>query len=175
LTRVRYAKGALATVEVSSTRAAIASLLEKYRQGGKAENIIHIVHKVPDGAPVFTPGTELAEEFAELSPKLGEKVIGKNFPSSFAKTDLHEYLESIGVKKIVLVGYMVSYVLSGMVARADADNRYCRRMYASRQPQERVLSWVMMSSSLQMVLVIGIFREQVGKRLQRFVKSFDPH
>ena len=66
---------------------------------------------------MFTPGTELAEEFEELSPKEGEKVIGKNYPSSFAKTDLNEYLESIGIKKIVLVGYMVSEAMNG--------SRYC--------------------------------------------------
>jgi nicotinamidase-related amidase len=106
----RYAQGALATVDVSSTRAAIATLLEKYRKGGKPENIVHVVHIVPDGAPVFTPGTELAEEFQELSPKEGEKVIKKNFPSSFAGTGLKEYLDGLGIKKVVLVGYMVSFV-----------------------------------------------------------------
>jgi hypothetical protein len=47
-------------------------LLDKYRKdGGK---VVHIVHKVPEGAPIFSPGTELAEEFEELRPKEGEKV-----------------------------------------------------------------------------------------------------
>jgi nicotinamidase-related amidase len=89
-----------------STRKAISSLVEKYRgAGGK---IVHVVHKTPDGAPVFTPNTKLAEEFEELTPKNGEKVIGKNHPSSFADTDLHEYLGGKGGSKIVLTGYMVS-------------------------------------------------------------------
>ena len=35
---------------------------------------MHILHKVPDGAPLFTPGTELAEEFEELKPREGEEV-----------------------------------------------------------------------------------------------------
>lgn len=65
---------------------------------------MHVVHSTPDGAPVFTPGTELAEEFDELKPLSGEKVIKKVHPSSFADTDLHEYL---GGGKIVLTGYMV--------------------------------------------------------------------
>ncbi len=39
---------------------------------------MHVVHGTPEGAPVFTPGTELAEEFKELQPKSesGEKVRG---------------------------------------------------------------------------------------------------
>lgn len=46
----RYAQGHLKTVNVESTRKAIASLLEKYRSGGgDGKNIVHVVHKVPDG------------------------------------------------------------------------------------------------------------------------------
>ena len=69
-----YAVGKLTTEDVKSTRAAIASLLEKYRKSGNTKNIVHVVHSTPDGAPVFTPGTELAEEFDELKPKEGEHV-----------------------------------------------------------------------------------------------------
>ena len=69
-----YAVGKLVTEDIDSTRKAIAGLLEKYRKDGKSKNIVHVVHQVPDGAPVFTPGTELAEEFAELKPKEGEHV-----------------------------------------------------------------------------------------------------
>ena len=78
-----YADGKLATYNVSSTRKAIAGLLEGYRGAVGAEgsgngeskgNIVHVVHKVPEGTPVFTSGTELAEEFVELKPKDGEPV-----------------------------------------------------------------------------------------------------
>jgi nicotinamidase-related amidase len=97
-----YAEGALKVTDAPSTRKAIASLLEKYRSAnGK---IVHVVHQTPEGAPVFTPKTKLAEEFEELTPKNGEKVVGKNHPSSFADTDLHEH---IGGGKVVLTGYMV--------------------------------------------------------------------
>jgi hypothetical protein len=101
-----YAEGKLKCSNTASSRKVIASLLEKYRQGnGK---IVHVVHDTPDGAPVFTPGTKLAEEFDELAPKDGEKVIHKNYPSSFAGTDLHKHL---GGGKIVLTGYMVCLFL----------------------------------------------------------------
>ncbi len=55
----------------------------------------------------ITPGTNLAKEFDELTPKDGEKVIEKIHPSSFADTTLHDYLRGAGSKKVVLTGYMV--------------------------------------------------------------------
>lgn len=101
-----YAEGKLKTINVEATRAAIASLLEKYRAADAP--VIHVVHKTPDGAPVFTQGTALAQEFDELKPKDNESVLSKQFPSAFAGTSLQEILEATGRKKVVLVGYMVS-------------------------------------------------------------------
>ncbi|KAK6428468.1 phospholipase C type enzyme, partial [Oleoguttula sp. CCFEE 5521] len=85
-----YASGKLKVTDAPSTRKAIAGLLEKYREANG--QVIHVVHEVPDGAPVFTPKTDLAEEFDELKPKNGEKLIKKNHPSAFADTELHELL-----------------------------------------------------------------------------------
>jgi nicotinamidase-related amidase len=100
-----YAEGKLKVTDAPSSRKAIASLLQRYRDaGGK---IVHVVHKTPDGAPIFTPKTKLAEEFEELSPREGEKVIEKLHPSSFADTSLHDYLRGVGGLKVVLTGYMV--------------------------------------------------------------------
>ena len=100
-----YAEGKLKVSNAPETRQSISALLEKFRKAqGK---VIHIKHTVPEGAPVFTPKTKLAEEYDELKPKEGEKVIEKVHPSSFADTDLHEHLGGKGGSKIVLVGYMV--------------------------------------------------------------------
>lgn len=102
-----YAEGHLKVTNAPESRKAIASLLEKYRSAnGK---VVHIVHQTPNGAPVFTPDTKLAAEFEELTPKDGEKVVGKMHPSAFAETDLHEYLGGKGGSKLVLTGYMVSF------------------------------------------------------------------
>jgi nicotinamidase-related amidase len=101
-----YASGALKVTNAEASGAVIASLLKKYREAnGK---IVHILHATPEGAPLFTPGTELAEEFEEVKAKEGEEVVWKNFPGSFAETKLQAILEGWGVKKVVLVGYMVS-------------------------------------------------------------------
>ncbi|KAI9926243.1 hypothetical protein ASPWEDRAFT_53472 [Aspergillus wentii DTO 134E9] len=120
-----YAHGNLQIDRVAESRKVISDLLIRYRQGGNGRNIVHVVHQTPPGAPVFTPGTELAQEFDELTPVSGEKVVSKNFPSSFAQTDLHEYLGSLGSvgRKIVLVGYM-AHVCVSTTARAGNELGY---------------------------------------------------
>ncbi|KJJ36612.1 pyrazinamidase/nicotinamidase [Aspergillus flavus AF70] len=120
-----YASGQLKVEGVAESRKVIADLLSRYRNGGDGSNIVHVVHEVPAGAPVFTPGTSLAEEFEELTPRPGEKIVTKNFPSSFAKTDLHDYLIGLGDlgKKIVLVGYM-AHVCISTTARAGSELGY---------------------------------------------------
>jgi len=105
-----YAEGKAKVTNAPESRKAISALLEKYRKaGGK---VVHVTHSVPDGAPVFTPGTNLAEEFDELKPKDGEKALQKVHPSCFVDTELHDYLNGIGSKKIVLTGYMAHVCVS---------------------------------------------------------------
>lgn len=119
-----YADGKLRTANVDKTRRAISDLLTKYRSGGgDPANIIHVKHEVPAGAPVFTPDTPLAEEFSELTPKSGEKVITKNYPGSFTSTDLDEHLKKTGAKKVVLTGYM-AHVCVSTTARQAAERGY---------------------------------------------------
>lgn len=113
-----YAEGKLQVSNVATSRKVIASLLQKYREA--KGDIVHVMHKTPDGAPLFTPGTRLAEEFDELSPQDGEKVIQKLHPGSFAGTDLEEYLRSGGKGKIVLTGYM-AHVCVSTTARQGAQ------------------------------------------------------
>lgn len=117
----RYADGLLQTANIAQTRSAISSLLETYRtaaadssSNGKS-NIIHVVHSVPEGTPIFTPSTPLAAEFSEIEPKNSEKVISKHLPSAFKDTELHAYLQSLPDgkgKKIVLAGYMAHVCVS---------------------------------------------------------------
>jgi len=113
-----YAYGNLKTENVETTRKAISSLLDKYRGG--IGDVVHVVHQTPDGAPVFTPNTDLALEFEELEPKDGEKVIKKKYPGSFTGTDLQDYLVSTGKKKVVLTGYM-AHVCVSTTARQAAE------------------------------------------------------
>jgi len=60
--------GALTVTNAAASGKVIADLLDKYRKAnGK---IIHILHQTPEGAPVFTPGTDLAEEFKEVKAQV---------------------------------------------------------------------------------------------------------
>ncbi|KAJ1329839.1 isochorismatase family protein [Microdochium nivale] len=113
-----YAQGKLRVADVDASRRAIASLAGRYRDAGAP--IVHVVHATPEGAPVFTPGTELAREFAELEPREGEKTVTKNFPGSFTQTDLQEILTATGRAKLVLTGYM-AHVCVSTTARQGAE------------------------------------------------------
>ncbi|QPC76241.1 hypothetical protein HYE68_006993 [Fusarium pseudograminearum] len=116
-----YAEGKLKVTNVAESRKVIAALLEKYRAANGS--IVHVVHATPEGAPVFTPGTKLAQEFDELKPKDGEAIIQKNYPGSFAKTDLQDVLDKTGKKKVVLTGYM-AHVCVSTTARQAAERGF---------------------------------------------------
>ncbi|KAH7389262.1 Isochorismatase-like protein [Cadophora sp. MPI-SDFR-AT-0126] len=112
-----YVSGALAVTNAEKSGKVIASLLEKYRAAnGK---IIHILYQTPEGAPIFTPGTTMAEEFPALKAIDGEEVIWKSHPGSFADTNLEEVLKGWGSKKLVLTGYMAHVCISTTVRQAS--------------------------------------------------------
>jgi nicotinamidase-related amidase len=116
-----YASGKLSVTNAEASGKVIASLLEKYRAAnGK---VVHILHKTPEGAPIFTPGSELAEEFPSLKAKDGEELIWKMHPGSFAETSLDEVLKKWGIKKVVLTGYM-AHVCVSTTARQAAQRGY---------------------------------------------------
>lgn len=116
-----YVSGKLTVTNAEDSGKVIAGLLEKYRAAnGK---IVHILHKTPEGAPVFTPGTPLADEFPALTPKDGEEVIWKKYPGSFADTNLDAVLKGWGINKVVLTGYM-AHVCVSTTARQASQRDY---------------------------------------------------
>lgn len=63
-----YANGALTVTNAAASGKVIANLLEKYRAAnGK---VIHVMHQTPEGAPIFTPNTDLANEFKDVKAKV---------------------------------------------------------------------------------------------------------
>ena len=69
--------------------------------------VIHIKHiSTNEGAAFFLPKTSGAEIHSLVSPSPDEKVIVKHFPNSFRETDLLEYLQSNGIKNLVITGMM---------------------------------------------------------------------
>ncbi|KAM7185349.1 Isochorismatase-like protein [Rhypophila sp. PSN 637] len=116
-----YKSGKLAVTNAEESGKVIAGLLEKYRAAnGK---IVHVLHQTSEEAPVFTVGTPLADEFAELTPKDGEPVIWKRHPGSFAETNLDDVLKGWGTQKVVLAGYM-AHVCVSTTARQASQRGY---------------------------------------------------
>ncbi|KAI5821496.1 Isochorismatase-like protein [Pyronema omphalodes] len=116
-----YDHGKLAIKNFSASVNKIHELLERYRSAGGS--IIHIYHDTPEGAPLFTPGTELAEPYALTAPKDGETVLHKPAPISFTGTNLDELIKATGKNKLVLTGYMAHVCVSG-TARVAFEKGY---------------------------------------------------
>jgi len=116
-----YSDGLLKVSNPQASSSAIKSLLEKYRSANG--DLVHILHKVPEGAPVFTPNGKASEQMVGLEAKQGEKVIWKQHPGSFAGTELQKWLDEKGKKKVVLAGYM-AHVCVSTTARQAAELGY---------------------------------------------------
>ncbi|KAL8816853.1 MAG: hypothetical protein Q9223_004205 [Gallowayella weberi] len=122
-----YDHGLLAIHEVEKSRQVIGQVLQKWRDG--KGDVVHILHETPEGAPFFTPGTELEREFEELGVWEGEEVrlffllwpvvIRKPKPCAFSDTPLHSHLQKLGKQKIVLVGYMAHVCISATSRMGD--------------------------------------------------------
>ena len=67
--------------------------------------VIHIQHDAGVGSP-YDVTSDIGTIAAEVAPIAGEKVIIKNYPNAFVQTTLDAELKELGVKNIVLAGFM---------------------------------------------------------------------
>ena len=67
--------------------------------------VIHIRHDAGAGTP-YDVNAEIGAICDEVAPIAGEAVITKNYPNSFIATGLDQHLKKLGVKNIVLAGFM---------------------------------------------------------------------
>lgn len=67
--------------------------------------VIHIRHDAGPGTP-YDVSAEIGAICDEVAPITGEMVITKNYPNSFMATELDQQLKNLGVKNIVLAGFM---------------------------------------------------------------------
>lgn len=88
-----------------------AALLERFRWERKT--VIHVKHSF-----------KLFSDFHKsVKPLEKEKVIRKEYPSSFLETDLREYLQENKIEKIVVAG-MMSHMCVDTTVRACQDYGY---------------------------------------------------
>ncbi len=97
-------------------------LLSYFRK--KNLSIVFIQHlATKPNASFFIPDTSGAEIHDTVRPYENETVIVKNFPNSFRKTDLHQYLQSINSTILVICGAM-SHMCVDTTTRAATDLGY---------------------------------------------------
>lgn len=94
-----YDHGQLAISDVESSRAVIGDVLRKYRDAGG--DVVHVRHDTPEGAPLFTPGTELAEEFDELRDEGGREKVSDGCFCSFVFFYCSSFFYFFSQKKLV--------------------------------------------------------------------------
>ncbi|WP_228435826.1 cysteine hydrolase family protein [Chryseobacterium pennipullorum] len=92
-------------------------ILEYFRKNNLP--VIHIQHiSANEGAAFFLPGTSGVEINLLVSPKPGEKIITKHFPNSFRETGLLEYLQSKGIRNLVITGMMTDVCIESTTRAA---------------------------------------------------------
>jgi nicotinamidase-related amidase len=67
--------------------------------------IIHIQHDAGVGTP-YDISADIGAISAEVAPINGEAVVIKNYPNSFWHTNLEAQLNALGIKNLVLAGFM---------------------------------------------------------------------
>ncbi len=67
--------------------------------------VIHIQHDAGAGTP-YDVSAEIGVISKEVAPIKGENVIIKNYPNSFVSTPLEAQLKAIGIKNLVIAGFM---------------------------------------------------------------------
>jgi nicotinamidase-related amidase len=122
-----YREGVMQLTGVEPALQEAAGLLARFRAAGRP--VIHIMHEAGAGTPYDTkaPIGQIADIVA---PKPGETVIVKNYPSSFEKTALKDELDKLGVKNLVLTGFM-THVCVNSTARAAFNNGFASTVVAN--------------------------------------------
>ncbi|WP_087017275.1 cysteine hydrolase family protein [Thaumasiovibrio subtropicus] len=98
------------------------ALLSTWRK--KHWPIIHIQHEAtnPD-MPFMQPGTEGQRIHSSVLPQENEIVITKHYPNAYWETTLHETLQSLDIKELLLCGMMAHMCVSA-TARAGMERGY---------------------------------------------------
>lgn len=117
-----FTGGAMPLAGMDDAAGKVRALLERFRQAGAP--VYHVQHVATrPGATFFVPDTEGCEIHAAASPREGEPVVVKHFPSAFRDTDLDERLRDDGIDKLVICGAM-THMCIDTTTRAAFDLGY---------------------------------------------------
>lgn len=119
-----FENGAMELVGSLSASENAKLVLSKFRN----ENlpIVHIQHlSVAPGSVFFLPETRGQEIHENVKPLDGEKVITKYYPNSFRDTDFLDYLKSLSITELVVVGMMTHMCVDATVRAAKDFDFEC--------------------------------------------------
>lgn len=114
-----FENGRMALVGAEEASLKAAKVLQECRK----ENIpiVYIQHiNDREGAPFFIPDTEGVEIHKNVKPLDNEKIIIKHWPNSFRETELLPYLNSLGIKELIICG-MMTHMCIDTTVRAARD------------------------------------------------------
>ncbi|MEV6107278.1 isochorismatase family protein [Streptomyces sp. NPDC051940] len=114
-----YRRGVMALDGAEQALAAGARLLAAARAAGAG--VVHVLNDSGEGTP-YDIRAEIGAISPEVAPAAGEPVVVKEFPDSFAGTDLEKVLRELGAgEDLVLAGFMthmcVVFTAHGAVTR----------------------------------------------------------
>ncbi len=102
-------------------------VLDRARALGRP--VIHIQHDAGPGTP-YDVRADIGRIADIVAPQNGETVITKGYPNSFVQTPLDDELKRLGVKNLVLVGFM-THMCVNSTARGAFNLGYAPTVVAS--------------------------------------------
>lgn len=100
----------------------IENLVSFFRKTKKP--IVYIKHfSIREGSKFLLPDTYGSEIHSSIKPNIEDRVIIKNYPNSFYKTELHNYLQTNTITDLVICGMMTQTCVDSTV-RAAKDYGY---------------------------------------------------
>ena len=122
-----YRRGVMRLENVEPALEQASRLLARARSAGVP--VMHIRHDAGAGSPydLDTPEGAIADEVA---PADGETVITKAYPNAFVATDLHDHLQRVGNRHLILAGFM-THMCVNSTARGAFNLGYAPTVIAS--------------------------------------------
>lgn len=110
-----YVDGRLPLPGVGAAIDEAARLLAAARAAGRP--VVHVQHKGKAGG-LFDPETTAFAIAEAVAPHDGERIVEKALPNAFAGTELAEILKALGVKNLLVAGFMTHMCVSSTVRSA---------------------------------------------------------
>ncbi len=122
-----YCEGVMKLDGIDNALKECGVLLERFRKAGRP--VFHIRHDAGPGSP-YDLSNPIGQIVDALTPSAEEPLITKNYPNSFAGTELDALVKKTGTQNLILVGFM-SHMCVNSTARGAFSLGYRPTVVAS--------------------------------------------